>query len=974
MTKGQVANCQIANGQRAKERRTTGQSSSGHMAKGVERASVVDCPSLALRARQRRGFSLLELLLAVAVVVALSASVYSFLFELIGRRARIVEVADSVGGAAAVFDRLQADLTTAVAYAGGIGAGIDGGSDRVRIVSRGVPAVGAVGDAGGGGGTRGDLVVSELEFDAEMGELRGRAWAGLVEGGGEFRVIASGVEAFRLRYHDGRGWRESFDSGNAGRLPAAVEVSTWFGEVERDEEAVEDDELIGIGGVEAEELESALPVEALEPVMEEEERAPDRRRVIVVPDGPDVGWGAVKANSQIANGQRAKGGERASVVDSPSLALRARRCVGGGGWLIARSALRAVRGTGGWGWARLVDRTGWQAASGTGGPDRGKIALRCFHGTLMSSGRRGVVLLTVLLVVTMGALIGTTLILAVDAERAGIEGRLASDQSRAMAWSGVQGVMAELAGQRDELLVGDDPVLTEEWVLIENAGGLGRGVVRLVAFEDGSIVRSEAARLDINAATAEMLGALPGVSATEAEAIVSGRSVGMYASVDELAGVDGAKGLLDSEGEDRAGAGSVDVVSVGVDGGGGRTRDLLTAYAFDPEVTTGVDASGLSSPAGRRVEIGPGTERLVVAGSWSESLQADWEDRYGIVGSMAAELLQDENVEATSRQNVIGAFAGQGESSVDMWGAVLDVLAFSNDPYAIGRVDITRAPAEVLGALPGMNAELAGAMVEARGRLDGEALRDLTWPVTSEAVPAGVFARMADWVTTRSTVWRVRVEAGYEQMTKDQIATGPDGGGGIGGGLPMADEFGVMIEGGRGEAAGFGDDPFGESARSRLRHRVVYEAVIDVSGSRPRVAYLRDVTSLELAERQRAVLAGVAEDGAGFGGLDDAAGEDEEMAGPMTLEDLARSFELGDDGFGLDGEAMEEDDDGLGLGSGRRGRDRADVGRGRGDEGRGRGTRGRSDGGGGGGGGGGGADAGDGVDRRTGRWTGGGDG
>ncbi len=331
MTKGQVANRQIAN---------------GHMAKGVERASVVDSPSLALRARcgvgghrwliarsalravrgtgvrgstrlvdrtdlqsqvsgthcvgrpslalrarQRHGFSLLELLLAVAVVVALSASVYSFLFELIGRRARIVEVSDSVGGAAAVFDRLQADLTTAVAYAGGIGAGIDGASDRVRIVSRGVPAVGGVGDAGGGGGARGDLVVSELEFDAESGELRGRAWAGLVEGGGEFRVIASGVEAFRLRYHDGRGWRESFDSGSAGRLPAAVEVSMWFGEVEQEEEGVEDDELIGIGGVEAEEFESALPVEALEPVMEEEERAPDRRRVIVVPDGPDVGWG-----------------------------------------------------------------------------------------------------------------------------------------------------------------------------------------------------------------------------------------------------------------------------------------------------------------------------------------------------------------------------------------------------------------------------------------------------------------------------------------------------------------------------------------------------------------------------------------------------------------------------------------------------------------------------------------------------------
>ncbi len=230
---------------------------------------------------------MLELLLAVAVVLALSASVYSFLFELIGRRARIVEVADSVGGAAAVFDRLHADLTTAVAYAGGIGAGIDGAGDRVRVVSRGVPGVGGVGE---GGGARGDLVVSELEFDAERGELRGRAWAGLVENAGEFRVIARGVEGFRLRYHDGRRWREVFDSGSVGRLPAAVEVSMWFGEVEPFEEGAGEDELITIGGIEEEELAGALPVEALEPVMEEE-RAPDRQRVIVVPDGPDVGWG-----------------------------------------------------------------------------------------------------------------------------------------------------------------------------------------------------------------------------------------------------------------------------------------------------------------------------------------------------------------------------------------------------------------------------------------------------------------------------------------------------------------------------------------------------------------------------------------------------------------------------------------------------------------------------------------------------------
>jgi hypothetical protein len=103
----------------------------------------------------------------------------------------------------------------------------------------------------------------------------------------------------RFRYHDGRGWRESFDASRGG-LPAAVEVAIWIRgaepvaeEVPQAPEPARPSRRMTVHADDGPE-ESPSPAGLVEDDGVEEEpelppppaREPDRVRVMVVPDGP----------------------------------------------------------------------------------------------------------------------------------------------------------------------------------------------------------------------------------------------------------------------------------------------------------------------------------------------------------------------------------------------------------------------------------------------------------------------------------------------------------------------------------------------------------------------------------------------------------------------------------------------------------------------------------------------------------------
>jgi len=106
------------------------------------------------------------------------------------------------------------------------------------------------------------------------------------------------------------------------------------------------------------------------------------------------------------------------------------------------------------------------------------------------------------------------------------------------------------------------------------------------------------------------------------------------------------------------------------------------------------------------------------------------------------------------------------------WVEVLDVFCATPDPYPIGRVDLLRAPAPVLAAIPGIDEATADAIVAVRGSLDDESRRTLVWPVIEGVMTEAQFQEAVDYLASRSMQWRVRIEAGIS-TTEDAREVSP---------------------------------------------------------------------------------------------------------------------------------------------------------------------------------------------------------
>ncbi len=405
---------------------------------------------------------------------------------------------------------------------------------------------------------------------------------------------------------------------------------------------------------------------------------------------------------------------------------------------------------------------------------------------------RALVILVVMVVVTLSALIGSSVLLM--GENAGVSAAhdRRSTQSRLAAWSGVQAVMSRLHEQRDDLLDGAAPVLPESWTFpIEQ--GARAPAFRVVGLGGQLAATSENAKLDVNLASAEMLEALPMIDTALARSIVEARP---FESVAELGSVPGVTPeLLYGERADGLESGAIPLVEV------------LTVFSFDPNIQLGAGEQGDEHRGDRRVNLGLG---------WSDALEDAVVDRWD---ESAAEFLrtlfeQGENLKRTS--DVVALYRRFGASPED-WVEGLDALTTIDSEHVRGLVDLNRASPEVLGALPGIDERQARDIADARERLGLDQRRSIVWPVIEGILTPDEFQEACDWLTTRSMQWRVRIEGGALVGDED------------------SDEF---------------------SGGAEMRDASVLECVIDVSSRRPRVAYLRDVTGLELA----LVMGGTSED------------------------------------------------------------------------------------------------------------------
>lgn len=453
--------------------------------------------------------------------------------------------------------------------------------------------------------------------------------------------------------------------------------------------------------------------------------------------------------------------------------------------------------------------------------------------------RRGSIMLAVLVVVSISAMIGTTMLLAIAAERGSTETALRHDRLRALAWSGVQGVMAELAEQRDDLLTGARPTLTRSWVLMTD--DIGRqGVVRLIVLDamTDAVALAEPGKLDINHASVEMLAALDEIDEALAERIVAARTGQPFTSVEELLRVEGVTadllyGPLDPP--DGAGPGAIADDEALMAGDplaqllpAGRLIDLLTVFSFDPNVT----ADWVN-------EEHRGELRINLNLPWSERLGRALEDRFDddAAAFLEAQFKSGQTFTSDAQlvQFILRVLAG-ADDKTQLYELVipvgLDAVTMTDDAFRPGRIDLNAASARVLATVPGIDAARAEEIVRLRDSLDELRRQTPVWPLIEGVLTEDQFIEAVDHLTTRSLQWRVRIEVGFVRA---------DGAGGM---FAASDEPFAQTGG------AIGDAPFEDS--------VVLDVVIDVGSRRARVAYLRDVSLLDasrtIAREQRSLV------------------------------------------------------------------------------------------------------------------------
>ncbi|MCA9278522.1 MAG: helix-hairpin-helix domain-containing protein [Phycisphaeraceae bacterium] len=442
------------------------------------------------------------------------------------------------------------------------------------------------------------------------------------------------------------------------------------------------------------------------------------------------------------------------------------------------------------------------------------------HISSHSARERGIVLVLTLLVITIAALIGTTVLVASQAELGTTQRVTERTRSRALAWSGVQAAMAELSQQREELLDGFEPNLTPEAVVFELGDGF-QGVFRLVEIgPEGELAVSENAKLDLNVTSEDVLAKIEAIGPSFASEIVKHRDSSPFVSTHDLLNVKGVS--YDTFAGDAVGGSSFDammdvpVASFGSSdfgdlGGSLPLAQLVTVFSFDPNIQAGI---------GRRSSDTRGDLRLNLNQEWTEELGREAEKRFGPDGANAVKAIMESDRELKTMADVARLLIDLGNMgeglSPDDWRGALDAVTTTSDWFLPGRVDINHAPKEVLAALPGLDADKAEQIASMRERLDEDTLQSPYWLIEHDIITVEEIPQLIDHITTRSMQWRIRVEAGIKRATEP--------------GEEATDEFGMLL-----------------NDLDDLSQRVVYEAVIDVGSQQPRVAYLRDVTQLDLA-------------------------------------------------------------------------------------------------------------------------------
>jgi hypothetical protein len=418
--------------------------------------------------------------------------------------------------------------------------------------------------------------------------------------------------------------------------------------------------------------------------------------------------------------------------------------------------------------------------------------------------RGGFVLLVVLVVVAAAVLAVTGTIFLIRGEVAGTANAGETVRTRAVTWSGVQAVAAALGQARGEILAGGDPLVEASFTVWEEGGE--RGTVRLLPLGPAArTVVPENAKVDIGRVAAEDLVRSGAFDAEAAARTVAARDACGGRPLDLASLL--VHGVLP---EDLYG--ELDEAFLAAFGDPGSDDAELAAASRDAALAIARDAAprprGLSDLATVFAFDPPlrgdGSPRIVLSG------ELDAEDREAIeerFGEGAAAALERVAADAPDEAALLEAWASVRPDPA-AWSALLEMATLIEGGFDEGKLDLLRADEAALRALPGLPDEAPARIVREREAVPGDEVLDPAWLVGRGILDAATFRAVLPRLATRSLFWRVRVEGRIEREAGD-----------------------------------------GEEATVS---RTILEAVIDLTGERPRIASLRDVTALPDAIRMLA--------------------------------------------------------------------------------------------------------------------------
>lgn len=361
------------------------------------------------------------------------------------------------------------------------------------------------------------------------------------------------------------------------------------------------------------------------------------------------------------------------------------------------------------------------------------------------TARRGSILLVVFGVIVFAALAAAAVLrhsTAASWSMSSADRRLVS---RLAAWSGVEGVMAELASQRPSLLAGGSPKLTDH--VIVQSRETGDVIARIIPIE-GQTAVSECGRLDLNRAPVEWLTRLPEMDPAMVSDIDAARCAIPCGSLEELT---------------RLGVPPASITWPMTDISDGAPtqalRHWLSAFPVDTD-DSALDPSG-PAPICLCEEL---TERdcLTI-------------NEIAGIDLCAVLKTRTEAGQAFASASDFARLAAASGVEPRRIGELLDRVRLKREPIITGRVDLNSAPAAVLACLPGMDRATADRIVEARERIAETDRANLMWPVFATGVEMEKVLPLVDHIGVRSLVWRVRVEAGVETGDSEGTAGRSEG-------------------------------------------------------------------------------------------------------------------------------------------------------------------------------------------------------